>query len=352
MKLGRMLPAVIIGVLSAACGSDNSSGAGGSGGAGATGGAGGSSAAGGSSGSSGSGAGGAGGSSGNFQTGPYRHVGPDDVGVHVGVGSAAPAPSEAYDGELTITEPGTIENVTIDGCVRIESDDVVLRNVHISCDGLYPVRAEGFSNAVVEHSTIECGSNSKVFLVSNFTDLVVRFNDISGCEDFFFVGGDVDGLTVAYNYMHHLNLNSESHADGFQIGEAANTTGDITIRGNWIGPEADGGKTDTLFATNQCNANILLEDNYFKIWGLRTLRCGGETTSCTARNSVYEQGFTVLQRPGVTGKLLFYFGTSSGTHTFECNRLEDGSFPPETESGVDRVAGADFVTDGCPEYPF
>ena len=356
----------MLGILVSGCGSDGSSSsggsagsaaagtssAGGSGGAGQSGGSGGSVAAG------GSGVGGAGGNAGSggapagFEPGPYRHVRPEGVGVYLGAGSIAPPPTETYTGPLDITEPTTLENVRIDGCVRIESDDVVLRNVHISCDGLYPVRAEGHADAIVEHSTIECASNSKVFLVSNFRNLTVRYNDISGCEDFFFVGGDVDGLKVEHNYMHHLNLTSESHADGFQIGEAANTTGSIDIVGNWIGPEADGGKTDTLFATNQCNATIRLESNFFKIWGLRTLRCGGEATSCSARTNVYEQAFEVMERPGVTGKLLFYMGSSSGSHSFECNRLQDGSFPPETLDFVDRVAGADHVTDGCPDWPF
>lgn len=291
------------------------------------------------------------GASGAFNGGPYVHVGPEDVGSVVGPGVVGAAPSTAYDGPLTITEPTTIENVTIDGCVRIESDDVVLRNVVITCGGLYPVRAEGYANAVVEYSRIECLSNSKVFLVSNYQNLTIRFNDITGCEDYFFVGGDVDGLQVAYNYMHHMNLTAESHADGFQIGEAAVTTGAIHIRGNWIGPEADGGKTDTLFATNECAADITLEDNFFRIWGLKTLRCGGTTTSCTVRHNVYEQGFEVLEPFGSIGKLLFYQGTSSGTHTFECNRLEDGSLPPEVVDYVDRVAGADHVVDGCPPFP-
>ena len=289
--------------------------------------------------------------SGGFATGPYVHVEPEDVGTIVGPGVVGAAPTTPYDGPLTITEPTTIEDVVIDGCVSIESSDVVLRNVVITCDSLYPVRAEGYSNAVVEYSRIECLSSSKVFLVSGYQNLTVQFNDISGCEDFFFVGGDVDGLEVAYNYMHHLNLTADSHADGFQIGEASVTTGTIHIIGNWIGPEADGGKTDTLFATNECAADITLEDNFFRIWGLKTLRCGGTTTSCAVRHNVYEQGFEELEPFGPVGKLLFYTGTSSGTHTFECNRLEDGTFPPEVVDYVDRVDATDHVVDGCPPFP-
>ncbi|MBW2528616.1 MAG: hypothetical protein JRI23_30865 [Deltaproteobacteria bacterium] len=115
------------------------------------------------------------------------------------------------------------------------------------------------------------------------------------------------------------------------------TTGTIQIIGNWIGPEADGGKTDTLFVTNECAANITLEDDFFRIWGLKTLRCGGTTTSCSVRHNVYEQAFEELEPFGSVGKLLLYTGTSSGSQSFVCNRLEDGTLQPEVVDYVARV---------------
>jgi hypothetical protein len=274
-----------------------------------------------------------------FRTGPYLHVGPADVGIHVGAGVIGDEPTEMYDGRLTIEEETTIENVIIDGCVRIEADGVVLRNVVIRCDDLYPVRVDGADDVRVEHSRIECSSHSKIFLIEDARNLVIQYNDASGCEDFFYINGDVDGMDITYNYMHHLNLTEESHADGFQIGQAANTTGTITIRGNWFSPDtSSGGRNDILFATRQSNGTIILEDNYFAFWGWFTLRCWGESTSCTAMHNVYDR--TILEE----GRG-YYNGTSSGTHRFECNRLEGGEFPD-----ADGVDGTVPIDDDCPPW--
>lgn len=273
-----------------------------------------------------------------LRTGPYLHVLPADSGSNIGVGVVAAAPTETYGGSLTIRTPGTIEDVILDGCVRIESDGVVLRNVIVRCDSLYPVRVDGADDVTIEHSRIECTSRSKLFYVTDSQRFALRYSDISGCEDFFFIGGDVDGMDIAYNYMHHLNLSASSHADGFQIGEAAPTTGSIAIRGNWISADSDGGRTDILFATNQSSATVTVEDNYLSAWGLYTLRCGGQSTSCTAIHNVYDPVIASSDRS-------FYLGQSSGTHRFECNRIEGGALVPDA-----RVIGASSITDGCPPW--
>ena len=326
---------------SAGTGVGGNAGSGGAGGGGAGGTAG--------SGTGGAAGGGAGGSGGST-SGPYGHVVPADVGVTIGAGAGVPAPTTPYAGPLTITAPTTLKDVTIDGCLEIASDDVTLDNVTIDCNGLYPVKATGHKNFTLSHSTISCGSNSKVFLIDNQQSVTISKNEITGCEDFFYVNGDVDGLLVEYNYMHSLNLTPSSHADGFQIGEAATTTGAIALRGNYIDPDASGGKNDVLFATNFAENAITVEDNFFAIWGLRTLRCGGNA-QCTVRTNVYAQAFENMIQPGFNGKLLFFYGSSPKTHSFECNRLADGSFVQEMEGGVDRVAGATHVTTGCPAFP-
>ena len=248
---------------------------------------------------------------------------------------------------MTVTSPAVIENVVINGCLEVNSDDVTIRNVVINCNGLYPVKATGHKNLTIEYSTIKCSSMSKVFLVQDYQNMTVSRNEITGCEDFFFVGGKVDGLNVTYNYMHTLNLTSDAHADGFQVGEASATTGQITIRGNHIDPDATGGKTDVMFATTHAKNQIVIEDNFFAIWGLKTLRCGGDS-QCLVKHNVFAQGFQQMNQPGWNGKLLFMMATSAKPSSFVCNRLEDGSLVVEMDSGVDRVAGADHVVTGCP----
>ena len=337
----------------AAAGGAGAAGASGGGGTSGSGGAAGSGGASGSAGASGGGgsAGASGGAgAGGFVPGPYVHVRPEDVGVILGEGVAGPAPTMTYSGPLKITSPMTLENVVVKGCLDITANNVVLRNVRIECGASYPVKIATGKDTLIEHSTIICNSMGKAFNVKDYRDLKIRFNDISGCEDFFFIEGDVDGLSVEHNYMHDLNLSAASHADGFQIGEFTSTTGQIRIAGNWIGPEAQGGKTDMLFATNNSNADITVESNYLKIWGLRTLRCGGQGTNCTVRTNVYEQAFESTLQLG-NGKLLFYAGTSSGTHKFECNRFESGLLMPEMKNNVDRVGGTTHVTTNCPPPP-
>ena len=323
---------------------------GGAAGGGGQAGSGGSAGMGGSAGTGGSAGAGGSGDPCDFENVPYGHVEASDVGVCIGVGVVAPAPTDAYTGPMTLTSATTIENVVVDGCLRVEGDGVTLRNVVINCDGLYPVRADGAANLTVEYSQVNCTSSSKVFLVDNFTNLTVRKNETTGCQDLFFVEGAVDGFTAEYNYFRDLNIDAAAHADGFQIGEFTRTTGQMTVRGNFFHPNSDGGKTDIVFATNESAVDIVLEDNFFEIWGLRTIRCGNES-ACTVRHNVYEQAFENIDYPGGVGKLLFMQVTSSEPAAFECNRLEDGSLVEEMAGNLDRVAGATHVTTGCPPFP-
>jgi hypothetical protein len=284
---------------------------------------------------------------------PYGHVKPSDNGVKLGVGVVAAAPTSAYTGPLRITTSGVIENVVIQGCLEIAADNVTLRNVSIRCGAPYPVLVKNVKKFVIEYSKIQGTSGDKDFYILNSTDVVVRRNDILGGEDFFFVSGPVDGLTVSENYMHALLLSAESHADGFQIGESAATTGTISIRGNYISadppPGLADGITDILFATTNAQNTIVMEDNFFGIFGLKTLRCYG-TATCTARRNVYAQGFTVLNQPGAIGKLLFMEVQSPKPAVFECNRLQNGALLSEFEEGVDRVAGTTHIVANCPSF--
>jgi hypothetical protein len=278
---------------------------------------------------------------------PYGHVVPSDKGVKLGLGIAAAAPTAAYTGPLRITTSGLIQNVVIQGCLEIAADDVTLRNVSITCGAPYPIKIDGHKNLLVEYSRIEGTSGDKDFLISNSRNVVIRRNEIVGGEDEFFISGDVDGLTVAYNYMHALVVTVDSHADGFQIGEASATTGTITLRGNYISPDVTVGRNDVLFATTNAQNTIVFEDNFVRIFGLKTLRCGG-TATCIVRHNVYEQAFSILNQPGFIGKLLFIDVQSPKPATFECNRLEDGTLLPEMQDGIDRVAGTTHITTNCP----
>lgn len=282
--------------------------------------------------------------------GPYSHVGPGDVGINIGPGVIAPFPTEVYEGPTKLTKPTTIENVIIDGCLRIESDDVVLRNVVIQCNSLYPVKATNHSNARIEYSLVKCTKPTKVFRLSDYQNFVVHHTETRGCEDLFFLSRNIDGLEVTYNYMHSLVLTPKSHADGFQFGSVP-ASGSAVIRGNYFWANADGPKTDTVFAEGAAKIHLLIEDNFFHVWGLRTIRCGGEGSSCTIRNNVYEQAFENMHLLSY-GKLLFSYLSGNGPHSASCNRLEDGSILKEFQGNTDRFFGVDHKVSNCPEWPY
>lgn len=281
---------------------------------------------------------------------PYGHVVPEDVGVTIGVGVVGSVPTEIYSGSTTIDQATTLENVIVEGCLRIVADDVTVRNVIVDCAGLYPIKVEdGSRDFVIEYSRVDCSSTSKAFYFeSGAPGAQVRSNEIVGCEDFFFVQGDLDGVVVEDNYMHTLVGDSESHADGFQIGEASLATGAVHIRGNYIDPDnPEVGKTDIIFGTNFSEVDLLIEDNYFEPWGHYTMRCGGEATRCMIRNNVYGPAFDNVEQY----LLLANAQAPPAPSEFCCNRYSNGGLVEEFFEGQDLVLGAEHWVEGCPAMP-
>lgn len=281
---------------------------------------------------------------------PYSHVVPADAGVTLGVGVVGPVPTAVYTGSMTIDVPTTLENVVVEGCLRIAADDVTVRNVIIECGGLYPLKVEGGSRDFrIEYSRVECSSSSKAFYFeSGAPGAQVARNEIIGCEDFFYIQGDLEGVVVADNYMHTLVGEPTSHADGFQIGEASAATGAMQIRGNYIDPDnPEIGRTDVIFGTNSSQVDLLIEDNYFEPWGHYTMRCGGEATRCTIRHNVYGPAFeNALQH-----LLLANSDAPPSPSEFCCNRYASGGLVEEFFDGQDLVLGAEHWVESCPSLP-
>ncbi len=274
---------------------------------------------------------------------------PTDVGTRISVGVVGPVPTTVYTGNTTITSPSTIEDRVIEGCLRIDSDNVTIRNSIIQCNGLYPVSVlNGRRNFRIEYSQVNCGSESKIFFFgAGAPGARVAHNEATGCQDFFFIQGDLDGLVVLNNYMHTLIGGPTAHADGFQIGEASQATGKVRIRGNYFDPDnASIGKTDLIFGTNFSEVDLLIEDNYIEPWGHYTLRCGGEATRCIIRNNIFSQAFA-----GVEQRLLLANSSTGLPSEFCCNRYTDREFVEEFFDTSDLVLGADHITANCPDAP-
>jgi len=105
---------------------------------------------------------------------PAGYVTPDDVGVTIGVGVIAPAPT-AHVGSQTLDTDGVLlENVIVDGCVTVTADNVTIRNVVIDCGGYYPIKANepGVQSGLnIHHSRIASTFDTKIFLLNDITNV-------------------------------------------------------------------------------------------------------------------------------------------------------------------------------------
>jgi hypothetical protein len=248
---------------------------------------------------------------------PYHHVTPADVGVTIGVGVTGPLPTEEYAGGYRIDTDNTLlENLVFNTCLDIYADNVTIRNVIINCDSLYGIDVQG-SNVTVENSKVNCTSSSKTIkMLDPVNGRIVR-NEVQGCQDAFFIDGNVEGLLIEDNYIHSLVGNELAHADGMQIGEAAVTYGTMTVRGNYWWKNNDIiGATDILFATDDSQQTVIMENNFFKPWGAYTLRCT-DAAYCIARYNVYSLDY-------LTATNRLYRGPT--IDEYYCNRLENGDF--------------------------
>jgi hypothetical protein len=156
----------------------------------------------------------------------------------------------------------------------------------------------------------------------------IQHNEVIGCEDFFYLLGDIDGMLVKNNYMHSLVGESSSHADGFQLGTNGTTSGHVTLVGNYFDPDApDVGQTGLVFNSDGSTVQWTIESNFIEPWGYYTLRCGAGA-HCDSINNVYGAGFQDGER----------IDLGSVTHT--CDRYADGTF----------VTGVDNDTTDCPAF--
>jgi hypothetical protein len=313
---------------------------------------------------------------------PYGHVTPADVGVTIGVGVVGPVPTKEYTGSCKPAANTTIENVVINNCGRIVIDNpnITMRNVILNATSdsgaIYLDRTSGdSSNFTVEYSQInQLNGNGMVFLSftkvgdpigGNKTNCTIRNNEITGGYDFHYLEGGLDGFLSENNYYHDLNVdpNSGKHADGFQIGEANLTTGQMTIRGNYFDPNNAISKTALLFSAGSDsynNTDILWENNFIPIWGAYTLWCSN-SASCIMRYNVYRQDFKTKlgNRTSGTGRESDGYPNCAGTFSpanesssvYRCNRYEDGDFIENQWVCIQGGAKKTHDISGCPSYP-
>ncbi|MBX2856044.1 MAG: hypothetical protein KTR21_13720 [Rhodobacteraceae bacterium] len=129
---------------------------------------------------------------------------------------------------LTITEDGLVlENVIVQGRIKVEADNVTIRNVVVDSgfSSHYSIQiVDGYSGTVIEHSELMHAKSAAIY-GAGFT---ASFNNIHDTE------GDgikpIRDAVIENNWIHHLGRGEGAHADGVQVVSGSN----FTIRDNYF----------------------------------------------------------------------------------------------------------------------
>jgi hypothetical protein len=162
-------------------------------------------------------------------------------------------------GDLTIDDAGTvIDGYDITGVVRVESDDVVIRNSRIRGAGWFSVEVEpGLTGVVIEYCDIDGqGEQGKQNSMGVMGPATIRGNDISQVENGI---TPASGSVVEGNYVHDLLAPGDPHYDGIQID---GNVSDVVIRGNRV--HVDHPQTAAVMIANTLGpaTDISVENNY------------------------------------------------------------------------------------------
>jgi Ca2+-binding RTX toxin-like protein len=192
---------------------------------------------------------------------------------------------------MTITKSGTvIENMIIDGSLRVMASDVVIKNCIINFDGMWGVDAEGARNITIQDCDIigpgrNGDSNAAILGSGNFLR-----NDISNTENGVVLTGG--SSTVKGNYIHDLlDGGRDPHYDGISVQGGQKG---VLIEGNTV----IGRDTSDIFIKNDfgpisdvtVKGNLLLGDAGYTIY-VDGRASGGAITGVNISNNYVEKGF-------------------------------------------------------------
>jgi len=167
----------------------------------------------------------------------------------------------APSGSITITQDGAVvENVAVNGIVRIQANNVTIRNFRINGGGAsYGIQATyGYSGGIIEDGEVY-NVNSAGIYGGGFTARRLNVHES---------GGDAvkptSNVVFETSWLHNLGTNDGAHADGFQSVGGSN----YTFRGNNCDmPVTDPPpyKSNACFIIQTNNSpidNVLIENNW------------------------------------------------------------------------------------------
>lgn len=193
---------------------------------------------------------------------------------------------------ITITKDGTVlENVDVRGDIRVKASNVVIRNFKATGIKFYDEAKYGsHRNLLVEYGEITDPTGGTGIVFGHGT---VRFCEIHH------MGSDAinvhEGAIVENNYIHHLGMNSGSHADGISGSSPdGKAVLGVVIRRNFIdmpygvsGFRANGAIFVGKFGTK--DNPMIVEDNWLR-GGHYTCNSGIDGAVILYRNNLFGRG--------------------------------------------------------------
>ncbi|WP_158881490.1 right-handed parallel beta-helix repeat-containing protein [Amycolatopsis anabasis] len=219
------------------------------------------------------------------------------------------------EGELIITEPGTVLDAKdIQGCVSIKADDVTIKRSRIRCASYYPVQVfAGFKNVLLEDVEID-GLNSPIGNAAvGFDGYTLRRADIHHVQDGPHLGGDV---LITDSYVHDLVGCDICHNDAIQSNGARNAV----LRHNTFTNQASGKNAAVRIATEQAPVHdFTVEDNL--------LAGGNFAVQVRSQGHGFPQNVRVIGNRIVPDWRFGPFDVTDGTITAEGNYRDDTLAP-------------------------
>jgi hypothetical protein len=159
-----------------------------------------------------------------------------------------------------------VENKTINGCVEVHANNVVIKNSRIIANGCFYGVRNFAAGLILSDVEITCGGfNGTGITSSDYT--VIRAN-IHNCENGLNVSGNV---TMRDSYIHDMETDNGAHTDGAQFNQGA---ANIFVSHNTMITPTPGGTSAIIMwdEGNPQNHDVTIRDN-FLIGGTYTLYC-------------------------------------------------------------------------------
>ncbi len=220
----------------------------------------------------------------------------------------------SYGSKTLTTDGATYENFR-GGAVKIDADNVTLRNFAIS-GGLYGIKIEsGHSGIVIEDGEISNTGTGILGVGYTGRRLYIHDQQHDGTK----VQGSGGPTLVEYSFMEKMGMADGSHADGNQTQSGSN----ITFRYNniWlpaVGPNYPGGpyKSNAAFMNSGTITNFVIENNWLN-GGNNTIYCqqgGTNVSGISVRNNRFGRDYR--------------YGTISGTCDVNTGNVWDDTGGP------------------------